>query len=322
MGRGQIVQKLVECCLRMNAQQRELIKILNAAVLPNVQTDIKDIVNKLLYLEHNITENKKYSMCGAIILQKLLFFNVDYTQYIIDSFMKLESDQLVVMAVDPVGSKVLDAFLDCGITVERKHQFIKKLKGRFPDIGVDKCGSFVMERIYKLSDLSLREMICEELAKEEPRLFSTPAGRYVLLICHINVFKKKKDQWASSQATTDKKRKLFQDILEDDGASTTSTKQQQQQPLKKQKNIYQHSNKDENEDEDEDKVPVKVKKEKIGSDDMNDQSNQDADMDDIDMIFNSKSKSSKSTTNSSQNFSIGKNNSKNNNEKKKFNKKK
>eukprot|EP01133_Synstelium_polycarpum_P013663 gene13663-16090_t len=310
-GRGQIIQKLVEGCLRLDSQQKEILKSLATAILPSIQNDQKDIASYLLELQNHISRGQQYSICGSIILQKLFNFGPENNQYVVESFMKLSAEYLVGLATNNIGSKVLDGFLDSKIPMAKRMQLIQKFKGHFVTIGLDKYGSYVIEKMYKMCDLTLRNMMCEELAAEEKRLFERPCGRYVLLITHINVFKKQKESWATNQDKTDKKRKMFDDIINDPTPAAfnnsnqffdanKSKKQQQQKkeveseeeeeekPKKKsskkvkeeeESNKKKKSKKQEEEEEEEEKPKKKAKKAVVE--------------DEIDAIFSSKSTSSK-----------------------------
>lgn len=283
MGRGLIVQKLIEQSLKWSAYEKEIIKHLNEALLPNYKTDQKEIAKYLLGLEGNVSHNQMYSACGAVILQLLFKFPNDYNKTTIESFLSLDIEYLLSLATNVIGSKVLDGFLDSqNVPLPKKNQLITKFNGNFVTIGEDRYGSYSIEKMYKIADFKQKDVIAVELMKEEERLFARPCGRYVLMICQINKYKKKKDSWANDVTSKDKKRKLFSDLLNDNenekDTTTTATSTNNKKSNKKQEieKVDQDEEQDQNTDDE------KPKKKSKKSNDKHDE---------IDDIFNSKSSS-------------------------------
>ncbi|KAN0036915.1 hypothetical protein ACTFIV_002238 [Dictyostelium citrinum] len=283
MGRGLIVQKLIEQSLKWSTYEKEIIKHLNEAVLPNYKTDQKDIAKHLLALEGNVSHNQMYSACGAVILQLLFKFSNDFNKNTIESFLSLDIEYLLSLATNVIGSKVLDGFLDStNVPLPKKNQLILKFNGNFVTIGEDRYGSYSIEKMYKIADFKQKDVIAVELMKEEERLFARPCGRYVLMICQINKYKKKKDSWANDVTSKDKKRKLFSDLLNDNDNEKEKEKEKDTNKKSNKKQIEKVDSDYNEDDEQEEKDDEKPKKKSKKSNDQNDE---------IDDIFNSKSSS-------------------------------
>ncbi|EGC36656.1 hypothetical protein DICPUDRAFT_150810 [Dictyostelium purpureum] len=273
IGRGLVVQKLLEGSLKFNTFEKEIIKVLYEAVLADYKNGQKDIAQTLLGLENNVSSTQMYSACGSAILQLLFKFSNDFNKTAIESFISLEPEYLISLATNNIGSKVYDVFLDSqNVPLAKKNQLIIKFNGNFVTIGEDRYGSYTIEKMYKIADFKQKEVIAKELMKEEERLFARPCGRYVLMICQINKYKKKKDNWATEQNSKDKKRKLFNDIINDNGNSNYN-------------NNSNNKNKNKNQREEDDYSEDNYKEEKSKK-----KHKKSHDEDEIDEIFNSKSK--------------------------------
>ncbi|KAN0035486.1 hypothetical protein ACTA71_004758 [Dictyostelium dimigraforme] len=287
MGRGLIVQKLIEQSLKWSTYEKEIIKHLNESILPNYKTDQKDIAKHLLALEGNVSHNQMYSACGAVILQLLFKFSNDFNKNAIESFLSLDIEYLLSLATNVIGSKVLDGFLDStNVPLPKKNQLILKFNGNFVTIGEDRYGSYSIEKMYKIADFKQKDVIAVELMKEEERLFARPCGRYVLMICQINKYKKKKDSWANDVNSKDKKRKLFSDLLNDNenqndttSSSSSSSSSNKKSNKKSDEKVDQDFQEENQENQENDEKPKKKSKK---SNDKHDE---------IDDIFNSKSSS-------------------------------
>lgn len=158
-----------------------------------------------------------FSPIGCRLVQSLMLFPFDCVDFLLNSFLALDTEYLLTMGLDSAASRVVEAYLDesCAAPVKHKLKLIRTMHGVYGKLAVDRCGSHIVEKCYKAADVNVKAMIADELVVDEKKLDAEKYGKAVLIKCKIGAYKMKKEAWTEKAASIDKKRKMFEDILND-----------------------------------------------------------------------------------------------------------
>ncbi|XP_068213690.1 nucleolar protein 9 isoform X2 [Palaemon carinicauda] len=155
------------------------------------------------------------SLHGALILQD--FLNFIRTIKIVDSILAMNLADLQLMACDPCGSHVIDAFTSSSfIKINNKERLVNSFKGTYVALACSKHGSRSLEAMWNISSIKLKTGICEELANEEFKLKANQHGTIIYSKFMVRLFKRKdKQDWQELVDSAAKKKRLLDDLLSD-----------------------------------------------------------------------------------------------------------
>jgi len=156
-----------------------------------------------------------------MIVESLFSFQTTIAKRILEGFASLEIQQLVKLAKDPIGSRVIEAFLISSFDAHKKQLFIDKWKGTFVDVSCNRYGAFCVEKMYQLSEISRKETMASELISALPEVANNPYLQLVIGSCRLGALRTgKKEAWMEQETQNENKRKLFAELLEDTEANS------------------------------------------------------------------------------------------------------
>ena len=139
--------------------------------------------------------------------------------------MSQKPDTTLTWCFSPQASRAFESMLTSDqVGGKVKKKIIKNLQGHFVSISKDKFGSHIIDRIWAVADINVKEQIASELLKRERDLTDHPMGKCVLWTCRIELYKRRHDDWVEREKGLEKKKELFKDILGEDGAKKPSKK--------------------------------------------------------------------------------------------------
>jgi len=156
----------------------------------------------------------------------LFGFNANNATFVIQSLNSLDLNTKLELCRDKQGSRVIDAFFDSvSIKIKHKLEFINELRGKFGQLGLDNISSHCLERMYDLSDLSLKEIIAKELAAVYDDLAYQYHGKFVMQKVQLDTYINSRATWKKHVLQHEKKHKQqFVDIIGGEGTKVGKKK--------------------------------------------------------------------------------------------------
>jgi nucleolar protein 9 len=151
---------------------------------------------------------------GCSLLCQFARFPESQAKSLIDGLLRLSEKEIIDLSRHSAGSRVIEAFLVGGAMSPKAMQRMgRHFKGHLAHIAMDKYGSHVVEKLWKLSPLPAKNIMMEELAESKEKLESSPHGRLVVRNCRLDQFIRKREDWVKEEQTQTTKRSLFDDII-------------------------------------------------------------------------------------------------------------
>lgn len=99
---------------------------------------------------------------------------------------------------DQKGSRIADAYLESKFIGEKsREKLIKHLEGMYMKMASSKSGSHVLEKFYKLSLDSQKEVIVKELSERVNQLNGCVPGRIINYKFSVESYSRNPNQWRS-----------------------------------------------------------------------------------------------------------------------------
>lgn len=219
-GRAGVVWRLVEACAKHEVGQKKVMNGICQALNIDTESSSPELVMKLLTLgspDFYGFDSCHFSTPGAMIISNLLKFKQKCIHPLLTSITNLNTRHILSIARSSQACRcVLEPIFESPSTsFEIKCQLYEKLQGHFSDLACLKSGSFVVEKCYSAMDVHRKHTIVTELSKAETKLAGSASGRFVLRVCKVHMFKRKKDQWEESEQKRGKVAQIFEEILKE-----------------------------------------------------------------------------------------------------------
>lgn len=181
------------------------------------QTKIVPLVARLVTFEvaeeRRPDEKTNVHFIGSQIVQSLLHFGKPIK--VVTSLLEMDTGDLKDLMCDPVGSHIVDAFVDAEFVGEKsREKMFHKLAGSYFALATSKHGSRALDALWKVANIKMRMTIGEELLQKEAALSSNMFGRIIMDRYALPLLKKQKGDWKDQQEKEGKKKRLFADIIE------------------------------------------------------------------------------------------------------------
>eukprot|EP01114_Cavostelium_apophysatum_P024905 TRINITY_DN9956_c0_g1_i1.p1 TRINITY_DN9956_c0_g1~~TRINITY_DN9956_c0_g1_i1.p1 ORF type:complete len:599 (-),score=135.97 TRINITY_DN9956_c0_g1_i1:418-2193(-) len=207
------VFRLTEACKKFQTKQKELIKIFNKYAGKN------NFIKMMIDLE----AQKTPSNFGARIVQELFFFEAEVNQFIFKNFAKLEESYIFKLCKAPIGSFVIEKFLESPfVSQDMRGDLIKKIQSRLFELACTQSGSICVRNLYETSDVTRKQLVVNALAPKVEELAANRYGNFIIKRCRLRLYKEKQEVWLNSEEGNKRKRAVFSDILEEKPKSTTT----------------------------------------------------------------------------------------------------
>lgn len=119
----------------------------------------KECIRYISYLRplHKIDMSLPIAIQGSVIIQKLLGFEKEISEVVIESLISTDKVLLQKWCCDVTASRMIEeAEKSETISYDLKWKLIKKLSGSFVAIAKDKFGSHVIDKFWAASDLDMK----------------------------------------------------------------------------------------------------------------------------------------------------------------------
>ncbi|PKI34486.1 hypothetical protein CRG98_045123 [Punica granatum] len=209
MGRSGVIASLIAASHRLSTHEHKCSQALAAALCSENESPTC-IVPRMLYLERYFCSHDpskwewpsgvKMHVMGSLILQAVFKYRNEYILPLVTSITSMEPNQVLEAARDAAGAHAIEAFLDSNASWKQKRKLIVKLQGHFGEISMHSSGSFIVEKCFTVSNLSMKETIVSELSAH---LFSSRCLRYAA----------RPEQWKKKQESKQSTFKEFFDIF-------------------------------------------------------------------------------------------------------------
>ncbi len=193
--RAGIITVLLAAALRLNTLQAESSRAVWEAVTEAFKSERHPTpLHSLLTLDTQVRLGKhrgKLSALGCAMCISLLQFPKGMTKEWNAALEGMSTAELVQVAMDPGGCRVLESYLGHEDTSSsRKDALLEKIQGSWADIACFGSGNKFVERCFLLcSDASVKKQIASELAQAEDRIAATHRGPGLLRTCAVHAVK-------------------------------------------------------------------------------------------------------------------------------------
>ena len=151
---------------------------------------------------------------GCALLCNFARFPESQAKSLVDGLLRLSEDEILSLARNAAGSRVIEAFLvGGGMSAKALQRVGRHFKSHLAQVAMDKYGSHVVEKLWKLSPLTAKNSMMEELAASKEKLESSQHGRLVVRNCRLDQFMRKREDWVKEEQTQTTKRGMFDDII-------------------------------------------------------------------------------------------------------------
>ncbi|KAI7861000.1 armadillo-type protein [Circinella umbellata] len=230
-----VIRSVVEASVKKNSQQTKVIKWLREAFGIETDEDQKLFVICLMRMtrienvrdlsDKEKSDTRAFHLQGSLILQDIMKMTEGHNKYVVTSFLSQKPDTTLTWCFSPQASRAFESMLSSDqVGGKVKKKIIKNLQGHFVSISKDKFGSHIIDRIWAVADINVKEQIASELLKRERELTDHPMGKCVLWTCRIELYKRRHDDWVEREKGLEKKKELFKDILGEDAIKKPSKK--------------------------------------------------------------------------------------------------
>ncbi|KAI9278411.1 armadillo-type protein [Phascolomyces articulosus] len=230
-----VIRSVVEASTKVNAQQTQIIKWLREAFGIENDEDQKLFVLCLMRMTRienvrDLSDKEKentraFHLQGSLIFQDIMKMTEGHNKFVVTSFLSQKPDTTLTWCFSPQASRAFESILTSEhVGGKIKKKIMKNLQGHYVSIAKDKFGSHIMDRIWVVADISVKEQIASELLKRERELADHPMGKCVLWTCRIELYKRRHDDWVEREKGLEKKKVLFKDILGEDAVKKPSKK--------------------------------------------------------------------------------------------------
>ena len=196
-----VVVRLVQCAIRFpSCQKRLLAAICKAFHLDEAEEkQMLQICGCIL----NLRTFDKFQVLvplaqvqGALLVQHIMSFESDNSIVMVKSILSLSPEELVAWATHSISSRILEAFMTSPtVSSKNKRRLTRLLMGNIVAMASDKYASHLIDKIWLVSKMEMKEQIAQEMCEKYSSLSNNFHGKLVLRNCRIELFKQRRDEW-------------------------------------------------------------------------------------------------------------------------------
>eukprot|EP00252_Welwitschia_mirabilis_P017859 TRINITY_DN3976_c0_g1_i1.p1 TRINITY_DN3976_c0_g1~~TRINITY_DN3976_c0_g1_i1.p1 ORF type:complete len:815 (-),score=146.29 TRINITY_DN3976_c0_g1_i1:376-2820(-) len=216
-----VIASLISACFRFHTHEHECCRSLAHAVV-SAPGSSNYIVPRILHLENFFCSGgsdwqwpseTNMSVLGCVLLQIIFKYPSSIIQQYCSSFVSMSTDQILEVAKDPGGSRVIESFLLSKAPSKHKFRVISKLRGHFGELAQHPLGSFTVAKLFSAANLSLKEVIAAELVIIQTELSRSKHGLHLLRACDVSRYAKGPEKWRTSQSSKQSARASFAEVF-------------------------------------------------------------------------------------------------------------
>ncbi|XP_014241996.1 nucleolar protein 9 [Cimex lectularius] len=189
----QVLVALSEACLKCGIKQGDLIKNTKTTLSCDIQNGDQTFVKCLLWMTSpdKLDLKSQTSIHGSMILQNMLTFKKPIK--IVEGLLGLNFDELKIIAEDPKGSRIFDAFvLSNSVGEKSRDRLINKFNDAYIDLAMTKFGSRVFDALWSKSSGKQREAIMKNMTR---RILSNQYGSKIATMIDLNTYLTDRKNW-------------------------------------------------------------------------------------------------------------------------------
>ncbi|KAK4774094.1 hypothetical protein SAY87_029113 [Trapa incisa] len=175
MGRSGVVASLLSASHKLSTHEHKCCQALIAALHSENESQTC-IFPEYYFLTATFAVTTPLNVNGPL----------EFIQPLITSITSMEMDQVLEATQDAAGTRVIEVFLDPNASWKQKCKLIVKLQGHFGDISMHSSGSFIVEKCFTASNLSMKEVIVSELSYVRNELSKTKHGPHLIRKLNVN----------------------------------------------------------------------------------------------------------------------------------------
>jgi len=195
--RGGVVAVLLAAAGRLQALQLDCANSLwhsvDSGLSGGDESRASTPLHKLLTLDTTTVLGRgtgRLSPLGCAALISVLQYPTEAIKKWATAIGDLTSEELVTIARDPGGCRVLETYLDGpGGAPKKRRRVLEFLAGGWAAVASTGAGARFVEKCYDLAEIAIKQTIASELAVAEARLAATYRGAALLQRCNIRAVK-------------------------------------------------------------------------------------------------------------------------------------
>mmetsp|Transcript_15613 Transcript_15613/g.39686 ORF Transcript_15613/g.39686 Transcript_15613/m.39686 type:complete len:782 (+) Transcript_15613:94-2439(+) len=235
--RSGVVAALTAACGRNGTNEVAMCRELSRGLLKRsanaaASTQPGALVEALVTLDTNLrldgetgsaVAEERFSAPGCAMLATVMRFPPIACQKFTESFSAITGADIVRLACDSGGCRVVEAFVESNANPKLKVKLMKKLKGSWAQMVLRSgAAAITVERCYDAGKMADKEVIVGELAAKEAEIMAKHYGAALLSRLGVSAFKRDVDTWRRRVGSTSNIKREFMDMLEDGPAVPAS----------------------------------------------------------------------------------------------------
>ena len=126
----------------------------------------------------------------------------------------LPQDILFKWLFDPITSRIIEMFFVSETVLPKsKKKMMHSLQGQYGGLAKDKYGSHLIDKIWLVAPIALKETIAEELLTQERDILNDFHGKFVARNVKLDLFKRRRQEWREMEQGAQTRKALFKDFL-------------------------------------------------------------------------------------------------------------
>lgn len=126
---------------------------------------------------------------GCVAMSALVQYPGQTASTFWEGIVALAADDVLALARDPSGCRVLESFLDSTAPFRQRRHVLDSLVGQYGALAASASGARLVERCFSYMDLDAKGSLAAELVANETAILSKPWGQYVFANLDIKSFK-------------------------------------------------------------------------------------------------------------------------------------
>ncbi|TPX32653.1 hypothetical protein SmJEL517_g04285 [Synchytrium microbalum] len=233
-----VCASIISASARIGAHHKEIFDALVTAVSADPTTVPQEFLKKILYLSttqhhdrrhprgHHGELGPRMHIQGAMIVEGLIQFPYEYSQYVVSGFAGMSNDESVSWAFDATGSRILERLFRAEhLPADARASIFNVFKDKFTQMATDRCASHVIDTLFQLGDMELKQRMASNLLMNYTPVSTSLYGRLVLRNLRIEEFRRDKEAWKSRLRNFEKRKahmNSFVDEMNSDAAKAPS----------------------------------------------------------------------------------------------------
>ncbi|TPX41062.1 hypothetical protein SeMB42_g05287 [Synchytrium endobioticum] len=240
-----VCSALVSASARIGAHHQAMFDALVAATSTDPKESPQEFLKKILYRpvveptsvsrrmegrkrkSNDIDEDikERIHIQGAIIVESLIQFPNEYSQFVLAGYLNLPKAEAVAWAFDPTASRMLERLIRTEqIRYQSKQGIYSVFGDKYTQMAIDRSASHVVDSLFKLADIDKKQQIAANLSQNFTPISNSLYGRLVLRNLRIEEYRKSKADWTTRWNNLEKKKLSLNSFVDEITAAANAFK--------------------------------------------------------------------------------------------------